>query len=194
MTPARPLPAVLTSIWAIALAAGFAFMVDFDVAPGGSGDPPNVWPPSSSIPRVAGRPELLVLLHPRCACSRASLAELEWIMARSHGGLVAHVMIVIPPGAGSGFADTGTRRRAGSIPGVVVIDDPGGGEARRFGITTSGHALLYDTDGILRFSGGITPSRGHQGDNVGSQAIVAFVNHQTTPRRATPVYGCSLGA
>ena len=42
-------------------------------------------------------------------------------------------------------------------PGVTSWDDAGGKLAQRFGVLTSGHVLLYDTDGRLLYSGGITP-------------------------------------
>jgi hypothetical protein len=65
-------------------------------------------------------------------------------------------------------------------------------EAGRFGAETSGHTLLYGADGRLLFSGGITASRGHAGENAGESAIIALVNHQTPLRSQTLVFGCSL--
>src|SRR5690349_19429168 len=35
------------------------------------------WPEASSIVRHAQRPTLLLFLHPHCACSRATVEELE---------------------------------------------------------------------------------------------------------------------
>ena len=55
--------------------------------------------------------------------------------------------------------------------GWRCVLDPGGAEARRFGVATSGHVLLYDTRGDLIFSGGITPGRGEQGDNAGPGGV-----------------------
>jgi hypothetical protein len=73
-----------------------------------------------------------------------------------------------------------------------VIFDPDGVEARRFGAETSGHTLLFAGDGRLLFSGGITASRGHAGDNAGESVIVALVNNQTPALTRTLVFGCSL--
>jgi hypothetical protein len=75
---------------------------------------------------------------------------------------------------------------------VKVVVDPEGLEAGRFGAETSGHTLLYGTDGRLLFSGGLTASRGHAGENVGESAIIALVNHQTPLRSQTLVFGCAL--
>lgn len=192
MNGPRPLAGVFTALWAAAIAAGFGLLIDFDLTPGDAGDPPAVWPADSAIERVAGRPDLLVVLHPHCPCSRSSLAELAKIAARTRGRLGLHVLLVSPAGAAPGWAGDELRLRSESIPGVTVLDDVDGVEARRFNIATSGHTLLYDAAGSLRFSGGITPSRGHQGDNAGSLSIVSFVNDATTARLATPVFGCPV--
>jgi hypothetical protein len=51
---------------------------------------------------------------------------------------------------------------------------------------------LYAPTGKLLFSGGITASRGHEGDNVGRSAIVSFILNGHAPVNHTPVFGCSL--
>jgi hypothetical protein len=84
------------------------------------------------------------------------------------------------------------RRSAAEIPGVSVLSDPDGAEARRFGAQTSGHTLLFDHTGRLLFSGGITQSRGHAGDNAGESAIVSLINTQAADQTKTQVFGCSL--
>jgi hypothetical protein len=72
-----------------------------------------------------------------------------------------------------------------------MIDDEGA-EANRFHAATSGQTLLYDADGRLLFSGGITGSRGHAGDNAGENAIVSWVNSGAAARTETSVFGCAL--
>ena len=52
--------------------------------------------------------------------------------------------------------------------------------------------VLYDAAGHLLFHGGITPSRGHSGDNAGSQAIAALLTHHLADRQHTPVFGCDV--
>ena len=78
------------------------------------------------------------------------------------------------------------------IPGLRVIRDQGGSEARRFAIEGSGHVLLYAPFREVAFQGGITGSRGHEGDNVGRSAIVSFILDGHSPVSHTPVFGCSL--
>ncbi|HEX3447903.1 MAG TPA: hypothetical protein VHS97_06590, partial [Isosphaeraceae bacterium] len=76
---------------------------------------------------------------------------------------------------------------------VHLIDDSGGEEAARFGARTSGLVALYAPDGRLHFRGGITGSRGHEGDNAGQQALLGLIqgNPSSLPCE-TPVFGCPL--
>ena len=52
--------------------------------------------------------------------------------------------------------------------------------------------MLYSASGVLQFSGGIVPSRGHAGDNLGLSAIVSLVSTGTSSTIRTSVFGCSL--
>ena len=70
--------------------------------------------------------------------------------------------------------------------------DNDGIEARRFGSSASGQVLLYNPQGKLLFSGGITASRGHSGDNDGRTAIVALLTQGQAAKDETPVFGCQL--
>lgn len=133
-----------------------------------------------------------MVAHPHCPCTAASVGELAQIMARLEGRIAACVLLVKPNESGADWEDTNLRRSAEAIPGVKVVVDPAGVEARRLGAETSGHTLLFASDGRLLFSGGITASRGHAGDNAGESAIVALVNNQTPARTRTLVFGCSL--
>lgn len=113
-------------------------------------------------------------------------------MARLQGKVAAYVLFVKPRESGRDWEDTGLRRSAEAIPGVKVVFDSDGIAARRFGAETSGHTLLFGADGRLLFSGGITASRGHAGQNAGENAIVALLNNQTPAQTQTLVFGCAL--
>jgi hypothetical protein len=100
-----------------------------------------------------------------------------------------------PEGAGEGWERTDLWQRASAIPGVCVVTDPCGAEARRFGAATSGQAMLYDPAGKLLFCGGITGARGHAGGNAGFDAVLQrFQVASAMPTTQTPVYGCELFA
>ena len=53
--------------------------------------------------------------------------------------------------------------------------------------------LVYDVDGRLRFAGGITGSRGHEGDNLGLREVLAIIQGRSTSNTlVNSVYGCPL--
>jgi hypothetical protein len=113
-------------------------------------------------------------------------------MAHAYGKANAFVLFTKPAGAGPDWDDTDLRRSAAAIPGVTVLTDENGTEAARFGAETSGHTLVFDPSGTLIFSGGITASRGHAGENAGESAVLAALEQEPTGRDRTPVFGCSL--
>ena len=113
-------------------------------------------------------------------------------MAQCEGKLKACVLFLKPAHLPDDWEDTELQRSASVMPGVTVRSDEGGIETGYFGAVTSGHTFLYDTEGRLQFSGGITASRGHFGDNAGHSAIVSLVTTGRAESTRTPVFGCSL--
>ncbi|MEY2520218.1 MAG: hypothetical protein QOF24_1977 [Verrucomicrobiota bacterium] len=167
-------------------------MLKYESTPGPVGVVSHIWPSTSTIHRTAGRPTLVMLAHPRCPCTRASVGELAQIMAESQGKLSAYVLFMKPSGSGTEWDQTDLCRSAAEIPGVTVVSDADGIEARRFGAETSGHTFLFSADGRLLFSGGITASRGHAGGNAGESAVLAAINDASPKAARTMVFGCAL--
>lgn len=185
------LTVLLAVAWLGALGVGARAMLDYQSAPGATAAVPKRWP-TSRVELATDRPTLVMLAHPRCPCTRASMGELSKIMARVPGKAVAYVLFSQPETAGADWEETDLRRSAAAIPGVTVLSDADGVEARRFGAETSGHTLVYAANGQLLFSGGITAARGHAGGNAGESAIVSLIHHGTADRAETFVFGCSL--
>ena len=180
-------------LWVALLASGIATLATYANTPGPvTHAAPVEWPLSSSLARLPGQPTLVMVLHPHCPCSRATVGELAVLMARTGGAKTAHVLFHRPEGVAADWHQTALWSDASAIPGVTVAIDAGGTESRRFGIATSGHTLLYDGDGRLQFSGGITAARGHSGDNAGRSALTALLQHRPPDRQVTSVFGCSL--
>ncbi len=179
-------------IWIAVITGGLRTLMSYESAPGAVGAVKPTWPTGSKIPSPNERAVLVMLAHPRCPCTDASMEELARIMARVRGKVSAYVLFVQPKGASSAWEDTELRRSAARIPDVTVFTDVDGKEASRFGAETSGHTFLYDRDGKLLFSGGITQSRGHSGDNSGESAIISLVNNHRADRAKAFVFGCSL--
>ncbi|HZP81161.1 MAG TPA: hypothetical protein VFB21_05965 [Chthonomonadaceae bacterium] len=160
--------------------------------PGASARADSRWPAGSGLTREPGKAALVMFVHPHCPCSRASIGELSRLMAHSGERLQASVLFLRPSGFAPGWERTDLWRSAAAIPGVRALADPNGREARRFQAVTSGQTFLYDAQGRLLFSGGITTSRGHAGDNAGQAAILSLLATGRAPTRTAPVFGCRL--
>ena len=179
-------------IWLLVVLTGGLLMAQYSQTAGVAGTPPVQWPEASRGHRDPGQPKLVMFIHPRCPCSRATLGELERLMAHCQGLLSAQVWFIQPEGMAEDWVKTDLWRAAEAIPGVQVNVDHAGEEARRFQAATSGQTLLYDATGGLIFHGGITLARGHAGDNPGRDAIECLLK-QTPPLSASaPVFGCAL--
>jgi hypothetical protein len=168
--------------WAIALVVAGVAMNRHATAAGAVGDVPEAWPAASHLPRSAAGATGVVFVEPECPCSRSTMTELAAaVRARP---LTARMVVVF-----EGKGDGALLATASGIEGVdVIVDD--GSEAARFGARTSGMAAVYAQDGALRFHGGLTMARGHEGANVGRAMFVQALQGQVN--LAHPVFGCAF--
>lgn len=179
-------------VWGVVVAAGMIVLWNHSLEAGVAGRPPGTWPVASRLSRRPGVPTLVVLAHPQCPCSRATIGELARLMVGAQDKVDVHVVFAKPAGVDEGWAHTDLWDSAGAIPGVLVSSDDDEREAHLFGGATSGQTMLYDGEGQLRFSGGITSARGHAGDNDGSSALTEILVGGTSALDTTPVFGCPL--
>lgn len=185
-------------IWAATVIAGMVLVISYDAGPGAQGTAVSQWPDESAVPQAESAPQLLMFAHPRCSCTRASIGELARIMTQAHGRVHARVLLFAPRGHDDSWLETDLLKSAERIPGVTVSVDIDGEEARRFGVITSGHTMLFEIDGRRVFSGGITESRGHAGDNVGRSVVVSHLTGRPSlvpgaaGRTQCAVYGCAI--
>jgi hypothetical protein len=183
----------LVFAWLAAIGLGLGGVEAYAARPGPRGPTPEVLPPELRVPVPgASRPLLLMALHPHCGCSRATLAELERVLAAAGPRLDATLLLFQPEGEPEDWSRSSLSRAAEAIPGVRVRPDREGRAARSLGALTSGHAVLYDARGELLFSGGITLARGHEGDNPGREALLAHLRGESSRLRETPVFGCPI--
>ena len=103
-------------------------------------------------------------------------------------------MLMLSPSSRRDWAESPLWKRAATIRGITVVADKDGRAAASFGALTSGQAVLYDESAQLVFSGGLTASRGHEGDNAGRTAIEQLVRSGRADRSSTFVFGCALFA
>lgn len=180
------------TLWLLVVGGGLSVVWSYENTPGVAAKPSVLWPAESQIERAPDRATLIMAVHPRCPCTRASIGELALLMAQSHGRVAAYVLFLKPAGFSENWEKTDLWQSAKGIPGVKPIIDYEGVEASRFHATTSGQTVLFDVEGRLLFSGGITIARGHAGDNAGRSAIVSLLNTGIAEQTETPVFGCPL--
>ena len=172
-------------VWCGLVGAGLWEIHAYATTPGASGAAGETWPATSAIPRASDGFTIVMFVHPECPCSRASLAELTGLVSSAR--IRPSVVVAFAANEDGGAAWD----LAGRIPGAVQMRDSGD-EAARFGARTSGHVVVYDREGVLRFTGGITSSRGHVGDNMGRRAVEALLAGDATEAETHPVFGCAL--
>lgn len=183
--------AVAAAVWLIATVAGLGRLVVYSQTPGVTGAVPVVWPGGDALSRRPGTPTLVLALHPACPCSRATIGQIDRLLADHPGAfdvvaLLAHYD-ALPEG--DDIIGPALARR----PAIRRIDDRDAAIARRFGALTSGHAILYDETGRLRFSGGLTRARGEGGESVPLTWLRAWAAGTRPASAATfSVFGCAL--
>ena len=183
---------VVVVIWGLGIAAGSLYSLDYATTPTKTHSVVDHWLVESACTLCAHQPTLVMFVHPRCPCSRASLNELAILMTHCQGRVNVQVLFMKPPSLPADWAKTDLWDSAADIPGVMPRLDLDGAEQRRFAARVSGEVFLYLPDGSLAFHGGITAGRGHYGDNQGRAAIEALLLDRDLQTGSTPVFGCEL--
>jgi hypothetical protein len=184
--------AAIVVAWAVAVIGATLFTWRYKSTPAATAAAPSRWPVTSALPRRAGHPLLVMLAHPRCSCTRASLSELRDLLDEVGSSVDTDVVFVRPEGTAEDWIESDLWNTAHGMSGVKVFADPGGRETDRFGALASGTVLLYSGAGDLLFSGGITGARGHVGDNLGRRRVVALIKEGKADKATSPVFGCEL--
>ena len=182
-------------LWLVCAVGGLFLVWAYDNGPGVPANADSEWPVNTSLEPATDRPTLVLLAHPQCTCTRATLGELAEALARAQSLPKTYVVFLKPSSMPDGWEQTDLWKTAAALPNATVVRDDDGREAERFGAATSGQTMLYDARGSLLFSGGITGARAHSGDNAGRAALVALLNRQPGAYASTTnVFGCSLFA
>jgi hypothetical protein len=183
---------MISAAWMLTAATGAVFISNYESTPGATDKTPAHWPEGTQIALDSKRDTLVMFVHPKCPCTRASMEELNQLLGQHNGQIAAHIFFFRPANFPKDWVQTDLWRSAAAIPGVTSQEDIDGATARQFGAETSGFTVLYSPRGELLFKGGITDGRGHIGDNPGKAALVSLARGETAAVTQTPVYGCKL--
>src|SRR5581483_1747500 len=129
---------VTIATWSVVVLAGFMFLLSYKGQAGASGQVQTHWPSSNLIVLDAENYTLVMLAHPRCPCTAASLANLERLLQQFPGRIVAHVLFLRPIEVPAGWEQSDLWHKAAAIPGVHLHTDLAGQEAARFGGAAAG--------------------------------------------------------
>lgn len=173
------------ALWLAAiLAAGYVWE-RYDATPG----PAEVPVAAAPIAKPSGW-RLTVYVHPRCPCSRATIQQ-TIALAGECPHLSVRVVFVRPPNTPAGWERGELWEQAERLLGATVTCDVDGVEARSVGAETSGAAVLTDPTGQAVFLGGLTSSRGRDGEGAGRRVVRGWVRGEAAVA-SSPVYGCPL--
>jgi hypothetical protein len=177
-------------VWTVTIGAAFNAIRRFETTPGLAAVTGPSWPAGSTVPRQSGEWSLVMLVHPHCSCSRASVQELQAVLEKSPS-VQPYVLVYRPGDFKAGWENGAVLDAASRLRRTKVIIDENGREAKRFGGFTSGQTLLYDRQGRLRYAGGITSLRGHSGINSGRVDVIKIAS-SGEGSGSHPVFGCAI--
>lgn len=179
-------------LWALLLAAGVGALSRYDFKGSVPGGLAAHWSKNPLIALDSDRPTLLMFIHPRCPCSAASIAQLHRVLSRYPGCFNTAVLIALPEGVPEGWEEGANLEAASQLPETTLLRDRDGALAQQFRALNSGTVLVFDRTGKRLFSGGITASRGHEGESLGSLALMDIGTGKAPRVDAMPVFGCAL--
>jgi hypothetical protein len=137
-----------------------------------------------------GRWTLIMVVHPDCPCSKASLRNLAAILDATRLPVRAEIVGAVPPGYDGPMRNLALAR--GIVKSELVIMDADRA-LQTYGARTSGHLFVYDPDQDLVYSGGLTPARGAE-DAMSSMRWFNVLVRQGAIASSAPTFGCSLSS
>jgi len=185
-----PRPGVLIVTWIVTVTAGLCWLAAYGSAEGPRGEAPTERP--AFVPATDGRWSAILFVHPRCGCTRSTMRQFERVVGEFAGQLTVSIVFYRPADEPPAWAEGHLRSMAAEMPGVHLIGDPGGLVSASMGARTSGHLMMFDPAGGLRYDGGLTIARGHEGDGPPMAAVHALLHGHGPPVFRSPVFGCVI--
>lgn len=192
MRHSKVITCALASLWLGAIGFGMPVLMNYENSPAKAAEPPATWPKVSSVPLSSDMATLIMFAHPQCPCTVASIVELSKLVSLDSVKVKPYILFLDPRSKPHHWDRDDSIKLAHAIPGAVILSDLDGVEAQRFHSLTSGHTVVYDVDGALLFSGGITGGRGQTGANQGRKSLLEALRNNSRNARTSHVYGCAL--
>jgi len=114
--------------WGSLLVVGFLLLAQEEFTPVKASLPVTLFPRSSAVRLVSNKLTLVLFAHPHCPCTRASLHELDRLLAETQNRVSVTVVFTIPDGVPVDWeqGDCGTRRPG--CPAFVLLEIKGAGK------------------------------------------------------------------
>lgn len=180
-------------IWGLVVVLMLVALTRYSSIPGRSGIIPSQLATTSASSSTSAT-KVQLFIHPRCACTAATIDQLQSALhaAPVNRQIPIEIYVFAPDSEPESWHETPLVKQCQRLPGATVILDRNGAQAKTLGIATSGHLLVWDGEQKRKFSGGITPSRGHRGPCQGLDAFqAALEGHGDAALHSSP-FGCSI--
>lgn len=176
-------------VWVVALLGAVGSLQAYAGQAGRAGNAAG-WP--SALGPAPAAPTLLVAVHPRCPCTAATIDELAGVLGRVPSPPRVVALVFAPERSERWPETTRVTRRLRDELQAELVNDPRGDLAAAIGAFTSGHVVLFGSDGRPIFRGGVTPSRGHGGPNAGATALTDLLCGRAAATSSSAVFGCPI--
>lgn len=108
-------------LWVGTIGVGFDVLNTYDSTPGAQQKAPLRWPTTTNLKLSKNKLTLLMMLHPNCACSKASVTELTRVLTKSHNLVETRVLFSVPEN--KKWGDKTLWNQVKNLPGVELIID-----------------------------------------------------------------------
>lgn len=178
-------------VWGTAVLASVVVLWAYDKRPGSDiSRTCSAWPANELIECDSDRPTAILFAHPKCPCTRSSLRQFADLVRGADASVL--VVFYLPRNGDETWRQTENIELVASIPEAKLVWDIDGATALQFDATVSGQCFVFGPQESCLFAGGITVSRGHDGDNQGAAAFAACLTSTPNTTQVYPCYGCAL--
>lgn len=200
--------------WVLAAVGAFGYINYYSTRPGAVGSLPLANEIRSFV-HGTEKSVVVAFIHPKCKCSDATVDELSDLMSTLPVEKKPKVLVLFyyPQEEAAKWAtESALYKKVIARNDWQMTLDQGGKQAYAWGALTSGHIIYVDEQGEVQFSGGITESRGHRGENLGKidlkKAILKLENENIVVEKsanenanaevsqraiaAEPTFGCAM--